>query len=108
MCCQDLVWGQHVRRNRRFGPNASFVPPALGLADQALELVELGHHIAALQHGIEFFLTQRAQSIHHLLLDGAQHGGRLRSNGRIAGGEVFPADFGQRMRQARVQHLLEP
>lgn len=44
-------------RDWRLRPNhTSVVPPALGLADQAFKLVKLGHHIAALQHGIEFFL----------------------------------------------------
>lgn len=37
----------------------SIVSPTLGVADQTFELIELGYHVATLQHRIEFFLQTR-------------------------------------------------
>ena len=58
--------------------------------------------------GRKTHLAQRTQTVDHLFLDGAQGGGGLGGDGRVAGGEVVPADLGQGVREAAVQHVLEP
>jgi hypothetical protein len=118
----------------RYAPlvhQAGVVPPGLGLADQALQLVQLADHGAVLQYGIELFLrrtppsaessplhprrplssstypAEHAQPLHHLPLHRLQRAGRLRGYGRVARREVVPGDLAQRVRQAVVEHLLE-
>jgi len=99
-------WAKNIR-HRRIPTVCSSLPPSHGLADQPLELVQLGNDLPVRQDRVKLLVALRTQSFDHLALDEFQGPRGPPRDGREAGGEVVAADFVERVAEGCCEELLQ-